>query len=113
MRNIKPKLEYTSVSFPKEFINEIKKYIMLDPEYKSIADFVRDAIREKLRSQKEALVTMKEISAIQKQHGKGLFNPPFSNTTRLLEFDDKQIDALDIVINKVLDEREKREKKKD
>jgi len=49
MRNIKKQVNYSSISFPEEFIGEIKKYVINNPNYKSIADFAREAIREKLQ----------------------------------------------------------------
>lgn len=49
MKNIKPREKYQSVSLTTSFIDEIKKHIMEDPKYKSIADFVREAVREKMR----------------------------------------------------------------
>lgn len=44
MRNVKKATKYSSISFPDDFIDEIKKHIMKTGRYKSIADFARDAI---------------------------------------------------------------------
>lgn len=52
MRNIKPKAKYQGISLPKEFIDEIKEYVLKTGEYKSIAEFTKDAIREKMESHK-------------------------------------------------------------
>ena len=57
-----PKGEYKGVSLPKEMIEEINRIIREHPElgYSSIADFVKDAVREKMLKLKQALVDVKE-----------------------------------------------------
>jgi len=49
MKNIKPRMKYQSISLTEEFIAEIKEHIIDDRHYKSIADFTRAAIREKMK----------------------------------------------------------------
>jgi len=49
MKNIKPRMKYQSISLTEEFIAEIKEHIIDDRHYKSIADFTRSAIREKMK----------------------------------------------------------------
>ena len=39
---------YISLSIEKEFIDAIKKYIETKPTYRSVADFARQAMREKM-----------------------------------------------------------------
>ena len=48
MKPLKEGTKYQSISLSVEFIDEIKKYVLKNPCYKSIADFARQAIREKL-----------------------------------------------------------------
>ena len=36
------------MAFKKEFVNEIKKYIIRSGRYTSISEFVREAVREKM-----------------------------------------------------------------
>ena len=42
---------YQSISFDKPFIAEIKKHIEGKDQYRSIADFAREAIREKMQKE--------------------------------------------------------------
>lgn len=46
--------KYQSISFDKPFIAEIKKHIEGKDQYRSIADFAREAIREKMQRDKNA-----------------------------------------------------------
>jgi len=48
MKRKKPRVKYQGISFETPFIAEIKKHIMFNPKYRSIADFAREAIREKI-----------------------------------------------------------------
>jgi len=48
MGQTKPGARYQSVSLAVPFIEKIKKHIQDKPEYRSIADFVREATREKM-----------------------------------------------------------------
>ena len=52
MRNLKPKAKYQGISLPEEFIDELKKHVMGNPRYKSVADFAREALREKMDREK-------------------------------------------------------------
>ena len=49
MKNIKPRMKYQSISLTEEFIADIKDHIIDNRQYKSIADFTRAAIREKMK----------------------------------------------------------------
>ena len=49
MRKSKPSVKYQGISMPIPFIAEIKKHIMFNPRYRSVADFAREAIREKMK----------------------------------------------------------------
>ena len=53
MRNIKPKAKYQGISFPEEFITEVKNFVVNNPKYKSVADFSREAIREKMERERK------------------------------------------------------------
>jgi len=44
--------EYTTVSLPKKLMKNIENFIQSNPSYRSQAEFVRDAIREKLSMEK-------------------------------------------------------------
>ena len=56
MKRKKPRVKYQGISFETPFIAEIKKHIMFNPRYRSIADFAREAIREKMKEdQSEAM----------------------------------------------------------
>lgn len=48
MRTSKKPAPYQSISLSKQFIAEINKHIQNDPKYRSVADFTRQAIREKM-----------------------------------------------------------------
>jgi len=48
MRKIKPRVKHQGVSLPVPFIKEIKEHIKHRPAYRSIADYTREAIREKM-----------------------------------------------------------------
>ena len=61
MKRIRPHVKYQGISFEITFIAEIKKHIMFNPMYRSIADFAREAIREKIRrDQLEGIEELKE-----------------------------------------------------
>ena len=44
----KPSVKYQNVSLPKPLVDTIKKRIDADDEYRSIAEFVKEAIRAHL-----------------------------------------------------------------
>jgi len=48
MKKSKPSVKYQGISMPIPFIEEIKKFIMKNSKYRSVADFTREAIREKM-----------------------------------------------------------------
>ncbi len=49
MGKTKDRPKYQSVSLAVPFVDNIKKYIFNKPEYRSVADFAREAIREKMQ----------------------------------------------------------------
>lgn len=49
MKTLKPSVKYQGISVPITLIQEIKKCIKDKPEYRSIAEFVKEAIREKIQ----------------------------------------------------------------
>jgi len=56
MKRKKPRVKYQGISFETPFIAEIKKHIMFNSRYRSIADFAREAIRGKMEEdQSEAM----------------------------------------------------------
>jgi len=44
----KDRPHYQAVSISKEFIRDIKEYVLKSNRYRSIADFTRQALREKM-----------------------------------------------------------------
>jgi Arc/MetJ-type ribon-helix-helix transcriptional regulator len=48
MGKTKDRGRYQSISLPVDFIDEVKARVMKDGRYKSVADFAREAMREKL-----------------------------------------------------------------
>ena len=62
MRRIKPRVKYQGISFAVPFLDEIKKHIMYNPKYRSIADFAREALREKMqRDQSNSIEYFNEV----------------------------------------------------
>jgi hypothetical protein len=108
MKRSKKAVKYQGFALEIPLIDEIKKFIKDDSNYRSVTDYVREALREKLKADKEALVTMREVAEIQKQHSKGLFNPPLSKATRPFEVDEKRIEELESKVNKILELLEKK-----
>ena len=52
---------YQSISFDKPFITEIKKFKEGKDQYRSVADFAREAIREKMKMEDECLEHLIEV----------------------------------------------------
>lgn len=52
-----PKDRYKGVSLPKEMVEEIERIIKDNPElgYTSVADFVKEAVRDKILKLKQSL----------------------------------------------------------
>ena len=48
MRKIKPTTKYQTVSFPEPFYNEIKDFVIKHEKYRSIAEFVKESVRDKM-----------------------------------------------------------------
>lgn len=48
--NDKPRVRYQGISVPLELVNEIKEYIAKNRKYNSIADFTKEAVRDKLNN---------------------------------------------------------------
>lgn len=53
MKKIKPTSKYQTVSFPEPFYKEIKEYVEKNPRYRSIAEFVKEAVRLKIAMDKQ------------------------------------------------------------
>lgn len=49
--------KWTTTTFPSDLFDEVRDFIRKHPElgYRSVAEFVRDAVREKLRRLREEL----------------------------------------------------------
>ena len=63
MRRIKPTSKYQTVSFPEPFYNEIKEIVIKLERYRSIAEFVKEAVREKMNREKDKadIILIKEL----------------------------------------------------
>jgi metal-responsive CopG/Arc/MetJ family transcriptional regulator len=48
---LKKAVKYHGISLPSPLIEEVKKYIIDRPEYRSVAEFTKEAIREKMRKE--------------------------------------------------------------
>ena len=48
-KSLKSKVKYQGICMPLPLIGEIKKFVLKHPEYRSMGEFVKEAIREKLR----------------------------------------------------------------
>jgi len=51
MSRTKPRGKYQSVSLPKPFFQLIKTHILKDARYKTVAEYIREAIREKMMNE--------------------------------------------------------------
>ncbi len=49
MASTKPRGKYQGVSLPKEFLREVQRIVLNDNRYKSIAAYIQEAIREKMK----------------------------------------------------------------
>lgn len=61
MGKTKEGARYQSVSLAIPFIEEIKKHIKDRPEYRSVADFVREATRGKMHHERDIDLTLAEL----------------------------------------------------
>ena len=53
MGKTKTRGKYQGVSLPVPFIQEIKNHILKDDKYKSIAEFIKESVREKISQENE------------------------------------------------------------
>jgi Arc/MetJ-type ribon-helix-helix transcriptional regulator len=49
----KKPVSYHGISLPSPFIEQIKVYIQDKPEYRSVAEFVKEAVRQKMESERK------------------------------------------------------------
>jgi Arc/MetJ-type ribon-helix-helix transcriptional regulator len=52
MAKTKPRGKYQAVSLPYEFVEVIRKHVLNNPKYRSIAEFVKTAIINQLEREK-------------------------------------------------------------
>jgi hypothetical protein len=57
----KPAAKYRGLSFPVPLLEEIKIYISNKPEYRSVSEFIRESIREKMN---EVTITKDKINNV-------------------------------------------------
>ena len=48
MKTIKVPVRYQGVSVPIDLIHEVRKYVVDNPQYRSMSEFIKEAIREKM-----------------------------------------------------------------
>ena len=93
MWKTKPRGRYQSVSLPVPFVQEIKKHIVKDSKYKSIAEFVKAAVREKIDKEKYPFYRNLSKALLMETSDKRTLKEEEEYTKRL-ELEARQIDAL-------------------
>ena len=93
MRKIKPTTKYQTVSFPEPFYNEIKEFVIKQEKYRSIAEFVKEAVREKMNRDLEDTVKSIGLFGIPKTKPK-LFGATSNEDKLQLQ---KEIQALRLI----------------
>ncbi len=53
MKGVKEPVSYKSLSIPEPLFNELKKFVQNNDKYRNMAEFLREAIRDKLRKEKQ------------------------------------------------------------
>ena len=71
MNRIKKPVKYHGISLPCPLIEEIKKYIKDKPEYRSVADFTKQASREKMGTPRPCGTEVKIIPLKRRVHKSG------------------------------------------
>jgi len=91
MKTIKKPVKYQGISVPITLINEIKNYIENNDQYRSIGEFTREAIREKLnRTYSTQSNKVKEF-----ENGLNEINKKAEKLNEILaSFDDESIEKL-------------------
>jgi len=51
MKGVKEPVKYKSLSIPEPLFNELKKFVQSNSKYRNMAEFLREAIRDKLRKE--------------------------------------------------------------
>lgn len=52
MKRVTQKTAYHGLSFPVTLITEIRNHVKTHPEYRSMSEFAREAVRDKLEKEK-------------------------------------------------------------
>lgn len=91
MKTIKKPVKYQGISVPITLINEIKNYIENNDRYRSIGEFTREAIREKLNR----TVSSQSNKVKEFEYGLNEINKKAEKLNEILEsFDDESIEKL-------------------
>lgn len=61
MKTIKKKVEYQAISFPIDLVEKMKVYVRKTPQYRSLAEFARDAIQEKLSKEQQLSIDINKL----------------------------------------------------
>ena len=51
VKTVKKPVKYKSLSLPEPLFKEMKKYVQKNPNYRNMAEFLRQAVREKMESE--------------------------------------------------------------
>ena len=62
MRKSKPSVKYQGISMPIPFIEKIKGHIKDDDNYRSVADYVRQSVREKMEKEPVLHLSKSELT---------------------------------------------------
>ena len=64
MAKTKSRMKYQGISLPVPIMQKIKKYILEHDEYRSMADFITQAIKDKMRNESFAKVEENNLRKI-------------------------------------------------
>lgn len=71
MGTTKERGKYQGVSLPKDLVNEIKNFVIGNPKYRSIAEYTKQALREKMdRDLDKEFGTLQTPSSIKRANSK-------------------------------------------
>lgn len=98
--------KYQGLSFPKNLINEVQKYIKDLDEYKSVTEFFRASVREKMLENNQKNLFYKKLNEILANYKPGdplpiPKNLPFDYTINSSLKNSKQNSAFEERLNKI------------
>jgi Arc/MetJ-type ribon-helix-helix transcriptional regulator len=84
----KPAAKYRGLSFPVPLLEEVKLHISNKPEYRSVSEFIRESIREKMHEE-DVVIDDREQSV-----ENVMFNNYLKNTNNSIENISKKYDKI-------------------